>query len=114
MKETRKAERDSHTGVQKMAVGHHIGEKNNLHTYLTCLVCVCVCVCVCVWCVWCVCAGERSHVIERHLNARTGERAKNQEFVNLEEGIYIIHRQSPLTSLFFTDRDALSHNTYIS
>ena len=71
-----------------------------------------VCVCVCVGARVCgVCAGERSHVIERHLNARTGERAKNQEFVNLEEGIYIIHRQSPPTSLFFTDRDALSHNT---
>ena len=36
----------------------------------------------------CVCLsypGDRSHVIERHINARTGERAENQEFVNLDD-----------------------------
>jgi hypothetical protein len=53
VKETRKAVKDSHSGVQKMAVGHHI--------------------------------GDRSHVIERQVNAKTGERAENQEFINLDE-----------------------------
>jgi hypothetical protein len=61
VKETRKAVKDSRSGTQRMAVGHHI--------------------------------GDRSHVIERHINARTGERAENQEFVNLDD----------------TDADAFSH-----
>ena len=30
--------------------------------------------------------GERSHVIERSRNTRTGEQDQNQEFVNLDEG----------------------------
>ena len=29
--------------------------------------------------------GERSHTIERSVNAKTGERAENQEFINLDE-----------------------------
>jgi hypothetical protein len=53
VKETKKAVKDSRSGVQKMAVGHHI--------------------------------GERSHVIERRVNAKTGEKAQNQEFINLDE-----------------------------
>jgi hypothetical protein len=56
VKETKKAVKDSRSGVQKMAVGHHI--------------------------------GERSHVIERRVNAKTGEKAQNQEFINLDECMF--------------------------
>ncbi|CAI8007626.1 Myeloid leukemia factor 1 [Geodia barretti] len=29
--------------------------------------------------------GDRAHVIERQVNAKTGEKAQNQEFINLDE-----------------------------
>ena len=32
-----------------------------------------------------VTSGDRSHVIERRYNARSGEREENQEFINLDE-----------------------------
>lgn len=53
IRETQKTVQDSRSGVKKMAIGHHI--------------------------------GERSHVIEREKNVRTGEEAERQDFVNLEE-----------------------------
>ncbi|CAI8007624.1 Myeloid leukemia factor 1, partial [Geodia barretti] len=56
VKETKKAVKDSQSGVQKMAVGHHI--------------------------------GDRAHVIERQVNAKTGEKAQNQEFINLDECMF--------------------------
>ena len=34
VKETRKAVKDSHTGLQKMAVGHHIGQYIPLPYYI--------------------------------------------------------------------------------
>lgn len=33
--------------------------------------------------------GERSHIIERKKNFRTGDAEENQELINLEEGMYI-------------------------
>ena len=54
MKETRKTVRDSEKGIEKMAVGHHI--------------------------------GERSHVITKQRDKRTGEVNEEQELVNLDEG----------------------------
>lgn len=53
IRETQKSVQDSRSGMKKMAIGHHI--------------------------------GERSHVIEREKNVRTGEEAERQDFVNLEE-----------------------------
>lgn len=53
IRETQKTVQDSRSGLKKMAIGHHI--------------------------------GERSHVIEREKNVRTGEEAERQDFVNLEE-----------------------------
>nr|XP_033815192.1 myeloid leukemia factor 1 [Geotrypetes seraphini] len=53
IKETRKAVRDSETGLAKMAVGHHI--------------------------------QDRGHVVEKHMNNRTGNTEIHQEFCNLDE-----------------------------
>lgn len=53
VRETQKTVQDSRSGVRKMAIGHHI--------------------------------GERSHVVERERNYRTGDEEERQEFVNLEE-----------------------------
>lgn len=53
VRETQKTVQDSRSGVKKMAIGHHI--------------------------------GERSHVIERERNYRTGAEEERQDFVNLEE-----------------------------
>lgn len=53
VRETRKTVRDSESGVEKMSVGRHL--------------------------------GNRSHVIERQRNRRTGDREENQEFVNMDQ-----------------------------
>lgn len=51
--ETRKTVQDSCSGVKKMAIGHHI--------------------------------GERSHIIEKEQNLRSGQHEERQEFINLDE-----------------------------
>lgn len=56
IKETKKSVSDSRTGVKKLAIGHHI--------------------------------GDRAHIVERQQNLYSGEREENQEFINLEEGVY--------------------------
>lgn len=53
VRETQKTVQDSRSGVKKMAIGHHI--------------------------------GERSHVVERERNYRTGEEEERQDFINLDE-----------------------------
>lgn len=59
VKETKKTVSDSRTGVKKMAIGHHI--------------------------------GERAHIMEREHNVRSGEQEERQEFINLDEGILLLH-----------------------
>lgn len=54
VRETRKMVRDSQSGVEKVEVGHRI--------------------------------GERSHVISKSRNVRTGDTEENHEFENLDEG----------------------------
>ncbi|KAH8384704.1 hypothetical protein KR093_005653 [Drosophila rubida] len=53
VRETRKTVQDSRTGVKKMAIGHHI--------------------------------GERSHIIEKEQDLRSGQLEERQEFINLDE-----------------------------
>ncbi|KAM4772360.1 myeloid leukemia factor 1 isoform 2-T2 [Rhinophrynus dorsalis] len=53
IKETKKALRDSESGIEKIAIGHHI--------------------------------KDRSHVIKKSKNNKTGDREVNQEFLNLDE-----------------------------
>lgn len=53
VKETQHAVRDSESGLHRMAIGHHL--------------------------------GDRSHVIERSMNRRTGEEERKQDFINLDE-----------------------------
>lgn len=53
VRETRKSVRDSSKGVEKMSIGHHI--------------------------------GDRSHVIQRQKNTRTGDLEESKDFVNLDE-----------------------------
>ena len=36
----------------------------------------------------CRSVGDRAHVIERQVNAKTGEKAQNQEFINLDECMF--------------------------
>lgn len=45
--------RDSDSGLERMAIGHHI--------------------------------GDRSHVVARSRNRRTGDREERQDFINLDE-----------------------------
>ncbi len=54
MRETRKMVRDSQTGVEKVEVGHRI--------------------------------GDRSHVVSKSRNVRTGDAEENHEYENLDEG----------------------------
>ncbi|KAM9126967.1 myeloid leukemia factor 1 isoform 3-T3 [Pangshura tecta] len=53
IKETRKALKDSESGLEKMAIGHHI--------------------------------HDRTHVIKKSKNNKTGDQELNQEFINLDE-----------------------------
>ncbi|RMX53053.1 hypothetical protein pdam_00014589 [Pocillopora damicornis] len=53
VKETQHTLRDSESGLHRMAIGHHL--------------------------------GDRSHVIERSLNRRTGDEDRKQNFINLDE-----------------------------
>jgi len=53
VRETRKTHRDSTTGMQKIEIGHHI--------------------------------GDRSHIVGRSRNTRTGEHERNQHFQNIDE-----------------------------
>lgn len=53
VKETQQTVRDSESGLHRMAIGHHL--------------------------------GDRSHVIERSVNRRTGEEDRKQNFINLDE-----------------------------
>lgn len=53
VRETRKTVRDSGKGMEKMSIGHHI--------------------------------GDRSHVIEKARNSRTGDMEEKQDFVNIDE-----------------------------
>ncbi|XP_068753390.1 myeloid leukemia factor 1-like isoform X1 [Montipora capricornis] len=53
VRETQHSLRDSESGLHRMAIGHHL--------------------------------GERSHVIERSVNSKSGDEERKQDFINLDE-----------------------------
>ena len=59
VKETRRTVQDSRSGLQEMAIGHHL--------------------------------NDRGHVIEKKKYRYTGEEEENHEFINLDDGIIMLH-----------------------
>uniref|UniRef100_A0A6I8PZV4 Myeloid leukemia factor 2 n=1 Tax=Xenopus tropicalis TaxID=8364 RepID=A0A6I8PZV4_XENTR len=53
IRETRRAVRDSNSGMEQMSIGHHI--------------------------------RDRSHIVQRSHNRRTGDQEERQEFINMDE-----------------------------
>ena len=66
MKETKRAVRDTRAGVEKMAVGHHI--------------------------------GDRSHVIQKQKDTRTGALDEEENLYNIDDSEYdaVCHMQWPV------------------
>lgn len=81
VKETRKTECDSQSGMKKMAIGHHIGKCSLLMEWGSTGVTLFGF------------PGDRSHTVEKRENVRTKDRERHQQFVNLDESesrIYMI------------------------
>ena len=66
MKETKKAVSDSRTGIKKLAIGHHI--------------------------------GDRAHIVERQQNVYSGDQEENQEYINLDDGLYSYKKKLKLNN----------------
>lgn len=71
VKEVKETIQDSMTGVKKIAIGHHIGDRYIFKF----------------WIDWIIIIKYffRAHVIEREQNTHTGDREEREEFVNLDE-----------------------------
>lgn len=87
LKETRKSECDSESGMKKMAIGHHIGRYSSFNNGMG----VCNS----------ISSGDRSHTIERRKNMKTKEQEQHQEFINLDDSEFDFTRISLVITTSF-------------